>query len=236
MPRHSVEAWSTVTKIEAWPSPVMMEVRSVPHISSTRSVGLRAMRARDPAWRLESMRAGQAQDAPLGGADAGEAQSCPDSPVALTMERAVGQQLANRFHQGLVRYGPDRTRSPPGAWFVASAMTIQRGPRRAPDPGHLEDTIGSVPGGRDLAAHGLDLRRAKGRPASRCSIFTASNSFGHGQIPDLGLEAADLHVATIGGPGLQRRLASGQEGVAPGAQLGRRHSEVARHQLQILPA
>ena len=27
-----------MTKIEAWPSPVMVEVRSVPHMSSTRSV------------------------------------------------------------------------------------------------------------------------------------------------------------------------------------------------------
>ena len=38
MPRHSVEAWSTVMKIAAWPSPVRVAVRSVPHISSTRSV------------------------------------------------------------------------------------------------------------------------------------------------------------------------------------------------------
>jgi hypothetical protein len=38
IPRHSVEPWSTVTKIEACPSPVRVEVRSAPHISSTRSV------------------------------------------------------------------------------------------------------------------------------------------------------------------------------------------------------
>jgi hypothetical protein len=31
----------------------------------------------------------QVQHAPLGGADAGEAQSCPDFPVALTVEWAV---------------------------------------------------------------------------------------------------------------------------------------------------
>jgi hypothetical protein len=57
---------------------------------------------------------------------------------------------------------------------------------------------------------------------------------GHGQIPDLGLEAANLDVATIGRPGLQRRLASRQEGIAPGAHLGRRNGKLSRHQFQVL--
>ena len=46
MPRHSVEQWSTVTKIEAWPSPVRADVRSVPHIASTRAVLI------VPSWAL----------------------------------------------------------------------------------------------------------------------------------------------------------------------------------------
>ena len=46
---------------------------------------------------------------------------------------------------------------------------------------------------------------------------------GHGEIADLGLEAADLDVTAIGWPGLERRLAGGQERVAPRAKLGRRH-------------
>jgi hypothetical protein len=68
------------------------------------------MRPADPAWRLETLLAGQAQAARLGGADASEAQSCPDFPVALTMQRAVGQQLADGFDQGLVRHWPERNR------------------------------------------------------------------------------------------------------------------------------
>src|SRR5688572_26574027 len=56
---------------------------------------------------------------------------------------------------------------------------------------------------------------------------------GHGQVPDLGLEATNLGVAAVGGPRLQRRLAGSQEGVAPHAQLGRRHREFPRQQLQI---
>jgi hypothetical protein len=54
---------------------------------------------------------------------------------------------------------------------------------------------------------------------------------GLGQIPELGLEPADLDLPTIGSPDLQRRLTGGQEGVAPNAQLGRRHHKRARQQL-----
>src|SRR5918912_769563 len=35
MPTHSAEQWSTATNTAAWPSPVIVEVRSVPHIVST---------------------------------------------------------------------------------------------------------------------------------------------------------------------------------------------------------
>src|SRR3954464_533863 len=37
-PTHSAEQWSTATNTAAWPSPVITEVRSVPHIRSTRAV------------------------------------------------------------------------------------------------------------------------------------------------------------------------------------------------------
>jgi hypothetical protein len=59
---------------------------------------------------------------------------------------------------------------------------------------------------------------------------------GQGEITDLGLEPADLDVATIGRSRLQRRLASGQERVAPSGELRRHHPEFPRHQLQILAA
>jgi hypothetical protein len=78
------------------------------------------MRPADPAWRLETLLAGQAQDARLGGADAGEAQSCLDFPAALTMQGAVGQQLMDGFDQGLVRH-------------LARAEPTPRGGRRIGD-------------------------------------------------------------------------------------------------------
>ena len=45
-PTHSAEQWSTATNTAAWPSPVTTEVRSVPHIRSTRSVVI------VPSWAL----------------------------------------------------------------------------------------------------------------------------------------------------------------------------------------
>ena len=37
MPTHSAEQWSTATNTAAWPSPVIVAVRSVPHIVSIAS-------------------------------------------------------------------------------------------------------------------------------------------------------------------------------------------------------
>jgi hypothetical protein len=51
MPTHSAEQWSTATKIEACPSPVRVEVRSLPHIRSTRSVRIVPSCALGPCGR-----------------------------------------------------------------------------------------------------------------------------------------------------------------------------------------
>src|SRR5215475_5457045 len=130
----------------------------------------------DPAWCQQAMLPHQAQHAALGGADAGEAQPRPDLAMALAMEGTRSEQPADYGDQRLVRHRSDRTRPLPGTRLLASASSIQRRERRAPEPGHPQDAIGSATGGRDPAAHDLDLRRAKGRPASRCSILVASNS------------------------------------------------------------
>jgi hypothetical protein len=86
------------------------------------------MRPADPARRQQVVRPHQPQDAALGGANPGEAQPRPDLAVALTVERAIGQQLADRLDQRHVGQRPARARPPPQAWFVAAATTIQRGP------------------------------------------------------------------------------------------------------------
>src|SRR5918996_1099539 len=150
-------------------------------------VGLRAVRPTDPVRRQQVVLAHQPQDAAFGGADAGEAQPRPDLAMALAVEGTRSEQRADRLDQRLVRHRSDRTRPSPGTRLLASAMSIQRRARYAPEPGHPQGAVGSAGGGRGPAAHGLDLRRAKGRPASRCSILVASSSLAMVRSPTLAL-------------------------------------------------
>ena len=240
MPRHSVEPWSTVMKIGglALAGHGRGQVRA-PHLvdpfgPDRAVVGLRAVRPADPAWRQQAMRPRQPQDAALGRADAGEAQSCPDFAVALAVEGARGQQLADRVDQGRVGHRSERARPTPGAWFVVPAMTIQRGPRRAPDPGHPKNAVGPVRGGRSHHAHGLDLRRAKGRPVSSCSIFTSSSSLAMVRSPTFAFRRPISTSRPSAGRDFSDASPAARKRGAPSTQLGRRQPKIPRHQLHIL--
>jgi hypothetical protein len=56
----------------------------------------------------------------------------------------------------------------------------------------------------------------------------------HRQLADLGLQPVDRGIPRISWPALQRCLAPGQELIAPAAQIGGGHPELARQQFQIL--
>src|SRR4051794_22391621 len=121
-------------KTAAWPSPVMTEVRSLPHITSTRSlgddgavVGLRAARRPRALVGQETVLAHETQDTAPAGADAGEPQPRPQLAVALTVERAVGQQPADRRDQGLVRHRAERP-GPPARDRCRAAVPVDGGP------------------------------------------------------------------------------------------------------------
>src|SRR6188472_1318649 len=122
------------------------------------------------------MLAHEPQDAAAAGADAGEAQPRPQLAVALAVERAVLQELPDLRHQVLVRHRAKRSRSLAPHIVQVVAMAVDGRPRHAPDPRHPLQAINLVRGGRDLAAHRLDLRRAKGRAVSRRSILASSSS------------------------------------------------------------
>jgi hypothetical protein len=77
--------------------------------------------------------------------------------MALAAERAGRQQGADRRHQSGVGHQPDRPWLAPAAWLVASAMPIERRPRRA---GHMLYAVGAVGGG------GRSRRRGRRRAAS----------------------------------------------------------------------
>src|SRR4051812_11811656 len=115
MPAHSAEQWSTATNTAAWPSPVSTEVRSVPHIRSTRPVVIVPSCALGPPGALrcqQAVRPHEPQDAAAAAADAGEAQPGPELAVTLAVEGAVPQELPDRLDQGLVRHRADRPGPP----------------------------------------------------------------------------------------------------------------------------
>src|SRR3954465_3458984 len=139
-------------------------------------MGSRAMRAAGTLMGQEAVLAHQPQDAAPAGAEAGEAQPRPQLAVALAMERAARQKLADRRHQIVIRPGPRWSRPLALSHSGWAAVAIEGRPRHAPDPRHPLQAIDAIRGGRDLPAHRLDLRRAKGRGVSRRSIFTSRSS------------------------------------------------------------
>ena len=118
MPTHSAEQWSTATNTAACPSPVMVAVRSVPHIvvhpvgDDGAVVVARAPRRADPRGREQVVFAHEPQDAALGRAHPGDAQPGPDLAVALAVKRAGGENRPDRLDQRGVRHRPRRARPP----------------------------------------------------------------------------------------------------------------------------
>src|SRR3954469_11049980 len=136
----------------------------------------RASGCPDPGGREQVVRAHEPQHATLGCAKACHAQPGPDLPVTLTVKGTGGQDRADRVHQGRIRHRPNRARTPGRFGPRGGEMPIDAGPRGAPDPAHAGQAIGPAAGGRDGPAHRRDLRRAKGRLASRAAILASSNS------------------------------------------------------------
>src|SRR4051812_43240634 len=123
----------------------------------------------------QAVRPHEPQDAAAAGADAGEAQPGPELAVTLAVEGAVPQELPDRLDQGLVRHRADRP-GPPTLALIRAAVAVDGRPRDAPQARDPLQTVDSVGGGRDLPAHRLGLRRAKGRCLSKRSIFASRSS------------------------------------------------------------
>src|SRR3954462_15827051 len=141
----------------------------------------------DPRGGEEVVLAHEPQHATLGRAKACHAQSGPDLPVTLTVKGAGGQDRADRVHQRRIRHRPNRAWTPGRFGPRGGEMPIDAGPRRAPDPAHAGQAIGPAACGRDGPAHRRDLRRAKGRLASRAAILASSSSRSSSISPSLAL-------------------------------------------------
>ena len=108
-------------------------------------------------------------------ADAGEAQTGPDFAIALAGEAARGDGLLDVLQQSGVVAGSHGA----GAAFGHDRclpVAIHGCPRNIPAAGDPRQAIDAIRGGRDRLAHRLDLRRAKGAPASRRAIFSRNSS------------------------------------------------------------
>src|SRR4051794_9932175 len=139
-------------------------------------VGARAPRPAGTLVRQQAILAHQPQNAAPAGADAGKAQPGPQLAVALAMKGRGRHELPDRPHQRLVRHRTVRPRPSARDRLRLLAMAVDGRSRHAPDPRHPLQAIDLADGGRDLAAHRLDLRRGKGRSTSRRSIFASSSS------------------------------------------------------------
>src|SRR5215210_5361940 len=141
----------------------------------------------DPRGCEQVVLAHEPQHPALGCANARHAQPGPDFPVPLAVKGAGSQDRADRLQQGRIRHRPNRARTPGRFGPRGGEMPIDAGARRTPDPADAGQAIGLAAGGRDGPAHGRDLRRAKGRLASRAAILASSNSRSSSISPSLAL-------------------------------------------------
>ena len=120
----------------------------------------------DPVRRQEAVLSPRASHPSGRAADTGEAQSRPDVAIALAGEAALGDGLLDVLRQSGVVAGSHGARAAFGH-DRCLLVAIHGCPRNIPAAGDPRQAIDAIHGGRDRPAHRLDLRRAKGVPASR---------------------------------------------------------------------
>src|SRR3954467_15931423 len=164
------------------------------------------------------------------------------------MKRAAGQELADRCHQVVIRRGPAWPRPLALSHAGWAAVAIKSRARHAPEARDALQAVDLVRGGRDLPAHRLDLRRAKGRCVSKPSIFASRSSAVIVSSPTLACSRPNAASRASAGrlfsdaspparnwPPLRAAPAGAGALVAPAAQIGGGPPELARLQFQILP-
>src|SRR2546426_3117959 len=107
-----------------------------------------------------------------------KAQPRPHFAMALAIKRRGRQDLADLSGQCLV--AALRLRSAPPQHSLGlrgdAELIVKARTRHLPFPRYAHHAVESSCEGRSGAAHGFDLRQAKGRPASMRWIFSRSNS------------------------------------------------------------
>jgi len=198
-------------------------------------MGARPAGQAGPRRRQQGVLAHQAQHAAFRGPDAGDAQPRPDLVRALAMEGAVVKHAADLLYERGIGDRPSRPRATRQYGRRRHAVPVDGGAGHSPDPADAGDAIGYRAAGRGRTAHGLDLRRAKGRPACRAVILASRSSRSSSISPSRALRRAFQFLA-VGGARGKAGLASGEEGLSPAAQRRGRDAKRVRDRLQILAA
>src|SRR4051794_26732696 len=145
----------------------------------------RPPRRAGPRRREQIVLAHQPQHPAQRGAGAGMPQSRPDLAVPLAMERAGGKHAPDRYRQRLIRHRTARPAPLRRRWRRGGQVTIHARAGEPPHPADRGQAIRFAGNRRDSPAHGLRLRRAKGRPASSRAIFSFSRSRSISAAPSL---------------------------------------------------
>src|SRR3954451_7600502 len=236
-PEHSAEQWSTATNTAAWPSPVIVAVRSVPHIVSIVS-GMIV-----PSW-LRGPR----------GVPVREGASRPCSRIGRSTRRREVRTPPWRNLAHTLRW--------PSAWNGLAASTARTASRSSAS-GIGPTGPGRRGAARDGGRRSSGRRPRRDRPGpNRTARRPRVRSSGSSPRPPSGQMAAglqggdllgqqlalehrlaelrpqpvDLQVLGVGRPGRERRPAAANEGVPPAPERARRHPQRARDRLQALAA
>ena len=183
-------------------------------------VGARAAGRADPRGGEQAVHAHQPQHPALGGAHAGVAQPGPDLPVPLAVEGAGGEHGADRLQQRRIRHRPDRAGTPRrlGGRRRGAGRRWRGPPARPGTPG---------PGRRACRRWARRSGSWPRPPPGQRAPALQGGDLGFEQfaleqhLAEPGLQPLAFERLTISGAGGQARLASGQEGVAPGGQRRR---------------
>ena len=177
----------------------------------------RPTRRADPSRRQQIILAHQPKHPPQRGPDCGMSQPCPDLAMTFAMERAGGQHGTDRRRQRVVGH---RARwSAPPRWRCVGPrrrrVAINPGSGEPPDPADCRHAIRLAVDRRNSPAHGLSLRRPKGRLASRMAIFSSSRSRSINAAPSLAFSRSPSRSSPVAGfvvsaasPAAQRHHAS----------------------------
>ena len=186
---------------------------------------------------LEVVLAHQPAHPLLRGAHSRDPQLRPGFSVALTMKRRGFEHPAKVGHQDVVRGSADRPaattpcrrpcRLPPRIHTGAGAVP------HAADPRHARRPTG---GDRLGATHRVDLRRAKGPPASSWSTFAYSHSVSISSSPSLACSRRGSSSRASGARLFRPACPRSQKLSPPVRRPRRRDPHRPRHGLEVLPA